>query len=516
MRYSTHFGRTLREAPAGVDRSGRRLLLRAGVMRLIGGVRVLLPVGAAAAARIVAQVRAALAAAAAQPVALPHAGADPQHFGEQIAALAAREISSYRQLPALLYQEEPAALLAASLRDADADADRFTPLLAPALAACNLTWRIVDADAGGGGRRARYMTLAAAGEEEVLLCNECSYGAMIEAAARPAPAPVSAEAPPAVPVLTPDCPTIAALAVFLGIPTAATAKAVFFDTPERGLLFAVVRGDLEVNAAKLCAVAGVSALAPASSDQIAAAGAVPGYASPVGLAVRAPDDLSNAGVFVVADASVTGGIALAAGANREGYHLRDAVYGRDWQATIVADIAQARAGDPCPRCGAALEPARGDAIAEAVYALAGARYRDQSGVERPVRIDVVRLDSAGLIEALADAQEDAAGIAWPAGIAPFDLHVLRLGKSEAVIGAADAIYRELAAAGLEVLYDDRDDSAGVKFNDADLLGLPVRLVVGEKLLAEDAVEIRPRGGAAEKIPRAELVARLRALLAEQK
>lgn len=306
-------------------------------------------------------------------------------------------------------------------------------------------------------------------------------------------------------VATPGAATIAELAAFLGIAEHETAKAVFFDTPERGLVFAVIRGDLEVSEAKLAAAARVSELRPASAEQIAAAGAVAGYASPVGLS----------GVFVVADPSVLAAGPLVAGANREGYHLRNVVAGRDWEPALVADIAAVQAGDPCARCGAPLALEKGVEIGH-IFKLGtrysealGATYLDASGAERPIVMGSYGIGIERLMQMIVEQHHDDAGIVWPAAVAPFDVHLLRLGRNDATRQAADELAEELEAHGISVLYDDRDESAGVKFNDADLIGLPLRLLVSDRLLAEGMVELKPRGGQAEKVARDQIIAQVR-------
>ena len=309
-------------------------------------------------------------------------------------------------------------------------------------------------------------------------------------------------------VATPGAATIAELAAFLGIAEHETAKAVFFDTPERGLVFAVIRGDLEVSEAKLAAAARVSELRPASAEQIAAAGAVAGYASPVGLS----------GVFVVADPSVLAAGPLVAGANREGYHLRNVVAGRDWEPALVADIAAVQAGDPCARCGAPLALEKGVEIGH-IFKLGtrftealGATFLDERGVARPIVMGSYGIGVERLLQIIIEQHHDERGITWPASVAPADVHIIALGKGEGPRAEAAAIYEELLAAGLRPLLDDRDETAGVKFNDADLIGLPVRLVVGEKLLAAGEVELKPRRGEITRAARSVIVEAVRALL----
>jgi prolyl-tRNA synthetase len=263
-----------------------------------------------------------------------------------------------------------------------------------------------------------------------------------------------------------------------------------------------------VNEARLRAVAGVSELRPAEPERIAATGAAPGYASPVGLE----------GVFVVADRSVVEAGPLVAGANRPGYHLRNVVHGRDWHATLVADIAAVRAGDPCPRCGAPLRLEQGVAIgrlrkvgtgySEAV----GATCLDERSAARPLALGAYTIGVERLLQTVIEQHHDERGIIWPAAVAPADVHIIALGKGEAPRVEAARLYDELAAAGLRPLLDDRDESAGVKFNDADLIGLPLRLVVGEKLLAMGEVELKPRRGEPARVARAGAAEAIRAAL----
>ncbi|MFN8569143.1 MAG: proline--tRNA ligase [Kouleothrix sp.] len=570
MRLSTVFGRTLRDAPAEAENTAHQLVLRAGLVRALqAGSYALLPLGMRVLRQIEAIMHDELARAGAQEFRTPaiqlaatweqsgrYASYGPLMLRlvdrseralivaptheEAVAELARREISSYRQLPALIYQihmkyrdelrakgglmrmREFTMLDAYSLDASAAGLDAAYEQLAGAFerifARCGVRAFGVEASAGeiGGSEPREYMVLSPNGEDTLVLCPGCGYAANVEVArsAAGSPPPGVAELPaaeygPATAVATPSCKTIAELAAFMGLPESATAKAVFFDTPERGLVFAVIRGDLEVSELKLRAAAGVSALTPASLEQIVAAGAVPGYASPVGLAAAA-------GVFVIADRSIGAAGPLVAGANREGYHLRDVLYGRDWQAALVADIASVRAGDPCAACGTALTLERGIEVGH-IFKIGtrysetlGVSFLDQDGAARPVVMGSYGIGVERLLQVIVEQHHDAAGIIWPAEVAPFDAHLVRLGKGEAVRAAADALYGELAAAGVRVLYDDRDESAGVKFNDADLIGLPVRLLVSDRLLAAGEVELKPRGGEASRLARADVPAALRA------
>ena len=618
MRMSTMFGRTLREAPADAEQTAYQLVLRAGLAQpVLAGGYALLPLGMRALRRIEAIMHEELGRLGAQelrtpvvqsPAAWEQSGrydtygplmlrlrdrserpliVAPTHE-EAVTELAQREIGSYRQLPALVYQihtkyrdelrarggmmrmREFTMLDAYTLDADDAGLDRAYAALAGAFerifARCGVAFAAVEASAGEmGGRDPReYTALSPSGEDILAVCACCGYTANVEiATAGPtgdegrrtkdegnliklnaeevAPALHRSSAPALELIATPETSTIADLAALLGLPAAATAKAVFFNTPERGLVFAVIRGDLEVNEEKLRAAAGVSTLEPASPEQIAAAGAVPGYASPVGLRVADDDQeprtenrepnitgretgadkqegtsaptlqRSNAPTFVVADRSVVEAGPLVAGANRAGYHLRGVVYGRDWRATRVADIAAVRAGDPCPTCGAPLALERGIEIGHIFklgtrYSAAmGATFLDQQGAAQPIVMGSYGIGLERLLQVIVEQHHDAAGIVWPREVAPLDVHLVALGKSPQVRAEADALYAELQAAGVAVLYDDREETPGVKFNDADLIGLPLRLVVSERLLAAGQLELKPRVGDAARIPRGELL-----------
>jgi prolyl-tRNA synthetase len=377
----------------------------------------------------------------------------------------------------------------------------------------------------GGSETTEYLALSEAGEDEIVICPACGYAANAEVATYGEHVTsnnavligqtqlIANQRQPIEPraiVATPNCATIADVAGFMGVAEAATAKAVFFDSPERGLLFVVIRGDREVSEAKLRIAAGVSALTPATAEQIVAAGAVPGYASPVGLAIQNSEDRQS-GIVVLADHSITTDIALVAGANQVGYHYRNVVYGRDWHATQVADLAAVRVGDPCPQCATGLTIERGIEIGHIFqlgtrYAEAlGATFLDQNGVAQPVVMGSYGIGLERLLHVIIEQHHDPAGIIWPQSIAPFQAHLIRLGKSEAARTAADTLYQELGAQGISVLYDDRDESPGVKFNDADLIGLPVRLLISDRMLAEGVVEVKPRAGAAIKVARDAIV-----------
>jgi prolyl-tRNA synthetase len=279
-------------------------------------------------------------------------------------------------------------------------------------------------------------------------------------------------------------------------------------------VFAVVRGDMELNETKLAAAVKARALRPATEEEIRAVGAEPGYASPVGLS----------GVLVVVDEQVTRAANLVSGANEVGYHLRNVNYGRDYTAQIVTDLAAVREGDGCPNCGQPLRASRGVEVGnifqlgERYTRALGATYTTASGEEQPVIMGSYGIGVTRLLACVAEEHRDERGLRWPVTVAPYPVHLIRLvGKNPTpqTAEAADALYEALTAAGLEPLYDDRDESPGVKFNDADLIGLPIRITVGDRSLAAGGVEVKRRDSDEKRIvppgeaaawARAELVA----------
>ncbi|MGQ9529275.1 proline--tRNA ligase [Chloroflexus sp.] len=507
IQLATLFGRTLRQAPAEADTRAAQLLWRAGIIRTLdNGEPALLPLGSAVLRRLSHHLTAAIQAGGAQEVYLPTTSTAT--WPATVTALARREIDSYRQLPqaiwgqrrrkrpqsrqrfSLLELPTPTTLswagLALDATQAQALLGTTLQHLRHALHECGLT---SVADALQATESAPLIVDSASGPLTTLDCPTCNRRAPHELAPMAPPPAYSGPTPAMSLVETPNANTIAALATHLGIPTAATAKALFFNArfaDDRRLVFAVVRGDREASLPKLAAVVGADELVPADEVQIRACGAVPGYASPVGLR----------DVLVVADPMVTTGAPLVAGANRAGYHLRDVVYGRDWQATLVADISQAKVGDPCPWCGTARIEGRGALIGAITAPQPTALLvQDAEGQNRPLIITGLDIDLEPLLYLVVEQHHDERGIVWPAAIAPFAIHLITLGRGEAVVAAGHALAAMLQTAGWHVLIDDRDERAGVKFNDADLIGVPWRVVISEKLLAANQLEIRHRTAA---------------------
>ena len=273
-------------------------------------------------------------------------------------------------------------------------------------------------------------------------------------------------------------------------------------------VFAVVRGDMDVNETKLTNALHAKALRPAQEAEIRAVGAVPGYASPVGLS----------GVLVVVDDAVPASPNLVAGANRDGYHFLNVNYGRDFKADLVTDIVVAEEGAACPECGAPMRTYRGVEVGN-IFKLGtrytdalGCTYLDRDGRNRPVVMGSYGIGVGRLLACVAEEHHDDKGLIWPVTVAPYAVHIVSLKGQEP---AADGVYKALQDEGIEVLYDDRDESPGVKFNDADLIGIPIRLTVAARAMREGGIEMKLRGAEkAEIVPLAEVVGRVRAGIAE--
>jgi prolyl-tRNA synthetase len=435
---------------------------------------------------------------------------------EVVTDLLRREVKSYRQLPQLVYhlqtkwRDDPrprAGLIRVrefimkdsySLDRDEAGLDLQYRAHYQAyfniFRRCGLPVIAVGADVGmmGGSLAHEYMYLTPVGEDTLMLCAACGYAANRQIATFQKPEPES-ETPLARELVeTPGAKTIEALAAMLEIPTGRTAKAVFLmatqtmdDEDQDRLVMAIVRGDMELNETKLANAIQAKALRPAREEEIEAAGAVPGFASPIGLD----------GILVAVDDLIPASPNLVAGANKVGYHERNVNFGRDFAAEIVADLAAAQEGDPCPRCGEPLQASRGVEVGN-IFKLGtrysanmGATYLDEQGQERPVVMGSYGIGTGRLLACVAEEHHDDDGLIWPVTVAPFDVHLLALLGGEQT---AESLMATLEADGIEVLYDDRDETPGVKFADADLIGLPLRLTVSQRSLEAGGVELKRR------------------------
>jgi prolyl-tRNA synthetase len=558
MRMSKMLGRTLRQPPAEAETDNHKLLLRARLVeQLAAGVYSYLPIGWRVVRRIEQVIREEMNRAGGIEVSLPtlqpadlwqesgryetvdvlfkvHDRREREHVlgpthEEVICDIVRHNVQSYRDLPLLPYQIQtkfrdearPRGGLMrvrefimkdlysfdAGWEGLDQSYDAMVEAYTRLFARCGVPTVPVQADSGaiGGKDSQEFLYLTEIGEDHALLCPNCGYAANAEKAEFRKPE-ATPEAPlPLEKVHTPGTKTIEAVANYVGVPRAKTLKAVFYLADKRPV-FVAIRGDLEVNEVKLRNALKAVELTMADDASVARMGGVAGFASPIGIA----------GVTVVADDSARSPN-LVAGANETDYHYTNANLDRDWKADLVTDIALAREGHACPVCGTPFEERRGIEMGH-VFKLGtvytekmGVTYLDDEGRSHPIVMGCYGIGLGRLLAAVVEANHDERGIIWPAELTPFDLHLVALNVDRPEVRTeAERIFAELQAAGLRVLYDDREDSAGVKFNDADLLGVPWRLTVSPRTLERGEVELKRR---TEKdftsVPLSEAVARAR-------
>jgi prolyl-tRNA synthetase len=547
MRFSQMLIPTLRDAPKEAELISHKLLVRAGFIRPVAaGIYTLLPLGQRVRLKIEKIIREEMDAIGGQEISMPivqpaelwqesgrwyQYGPELVRFKdraerdlvlattheEAVTDIVRREIRSYRQVPLILYQiqtkfrDEPrprGGLIrvreftmkdAYSFHSSEDDLDAFYPKIRQAyeriFRRCGLDPVIAQGDPGliGGKDSHEFMLLSDAGEDQVALCEHCHYAAN-RGIAKFFKAPVNPTEPmlPLEEVATPGCESIQSLSEFLKIAPSRTAKAVFYVANETDFLFAVIRGDLEVSETKLTNAVGARTLRTATEAEIRSIGATPGYASPVGL-------LRQNTVKIIVDDSVIAERNLVSGANREGFHLKNVNYDRDFIADVVADIALARAGDPCPHCHNSLVLKNaielghifklGTRYSEAM----GAKVLTKDGSEQFLIMGCYGIGVGRLMAAVVEAHHDEKGIIWPEEIAPFQIILIVLNTDQAEQRElAEKLYVLLRSAGFEVLYDDRPESAGVKFNDADLLGIPYRITIGPRNIQNKTIELRRR------------------------
>src|SRR5918992_477066 len=541
MRLSRLFFASLRDDPADVEMPSAQLLLRAGYVRQLGtGIYTLLPLGFRVQQRIEQVIREEIDAIGGQEMEMPvvhpaelwkqsgrytdvgpemvrfkdRAGRDSviaMTHEEVVADLTRDLVRSYRQLPLIVYhfqtkfRYEPRArgglirvreFVMKDSYSCDADEaglDRSYQLHHAAYTRIfqrlGLETISVGADVGvmGGSLAHEFMVLNERGEDTIVLCDTCGYAANLQIARAAKPEPPAEEPMPREEVATPGTDTIASLAALLGIGPERTAKAAFFVTGDGRLITAIVRGDYDVNETKLVnAVKSFGGFRSAHPDEIRAAGMEPGFASPVG----ARDTL------VVVDELAARSPNLVAGANRRDAHFRNVNAGRDFTPDIVADITSVRAGDACPKCGAAVRLANGIEVGNILKL--GTDFTEKLGAtflaEDGSRVHpIMGSYGIGLGRALAcivEVHHDDKGIAWPATVAPYAAHLVAIGaiRDPAVAEEADGFYQRLTDAGVELLYDDRDESPGVKFTDAELLGMPTIVTISPRSLSAGGAE----------------------------
>jgi prolyl-tRNA synthetase len=569
MRMSQLFSQTLRETPTEAEVASHQLLLRAGYIRqLAAGIFSYLPLARRTMNKIEAIIRSEMEGIGGQEITMPvvqpadlwkesgrwykidaemarfqdRSGRDmvlAMTHEEVVADLVRRQVHSYRQLPQMLFhiqtkfRDDPrprAGLIRVrefTMKDSyslDADWEGLGRQYRAHYQAyfnifrrCGLPVMAVKADVGmmGGSLSHEFIYLTNIGEDTLLLCEACGFSANRQVAAFRKALPEEAAPLPVKKVATPGCKSIEELANFLGVPKTRTAKAVFLmatipdgEAKQERLVFTVIRGDMEVNETKLANAVQAQALRPATEAEISAVGAVPGYASPVGLQ----------NVLVIVDDAVPHNPNLVAGANEEGYHLLNTNFGRDYQADHVIDIAAAQDGDACPACGLPLRAVRGVEVGN-IFKLGthysdsmGCTYLDANGQSHPVVMGSYGIGVGRLLACIAEDHHDEHGLIWPISVAPYPVHLTVLaGKGNSdTLDIAEQLYTDLRSAGIEALYDDRTESPGVKFNDADLIGLPIRLTVSERAIKAGGVELKRRDLAErEAVPFEQVIERVR-------
>jgi prolyl-tRNA synthetase len=547
MRLSQLFFSTLRDDPADAEMPSHRLLVRAGYVRQLGsGIYSLLPLGFRVSKRVEQVIREEMDRIGCQEMEMPvvhpaeiwkesgryfKIGPELVRFKdradrdmvlamthEEVVALLLRDIvQSYRQLPFMVYhfqtkfRDEPRSrgglirVREFVMKDAyscdrdDAGLDVSYRLQYEAyeriFKRLGLDAIAVGADVGimGGSGAHEFMVLNEFGEDTLVLCDACGYAENQQIAEVRKPDPEPEDARPMEDVETPGATTIDALATFLGVPASRTAKAAFFVTGDGRFVVAIVRGDYDVNETKLVnAIKATGGLRPAQLEEITERGMQAGYGSPLG----ATDSV------VVVDELVMRSPNLVAGANRVGWHVKNVNVPRDYTPDVVAEITNAREGDLCIRCGSPVKLRKGIEVGN-IFKLgtdftvaAGAQYLGEDGERHPIVMGSYGIGVGRNVACVVEAHHDEKGIVWPAEVAPYAAHLVELGaaKEPRVREVAERLHQVAEDAGYwrQILWDDRDESPGVKFKDAELLGMPWILTVSPRSLAAGGVEVTQR------------------------
>ena len=565
MRVSKLFGKTQREVPAEAETVSHQLLLKAGMIHQVAaGIYSYLPLGWRVFKKIENIIRDEMDKAGGQELMMPalqplelwqETGRDlafgkglftlsdrrdrklalgPTHE-EVITEMARYNVQSYRDLPLLLYhiqtkfRDEPRPrgglirireFTMKDLYSFDTDEDGLNQSYSKMLQAyqniyarCGLPSLLVEADSGaiGGKESHEFMVITEGGEDEIIYCDKCHYAANADKADSTKSKIEQGEPLPLEEVATPGVGTIEQVANFLKVPKSHTLKAVFYIADGK-LVFVVIRGDMEVNEVKLKNALDCVELRLATEAEVIDAGIVAGSASAIGIS----------GIKIIADDSITSGANFVAGANKPDTHYRNVNYPRDFNVDLMADIARAHAGEGCPKCGSKLLSTRGIEVGH-VFKLGtflseklGALFVDPDGISRPIIMGCYGIGLDRLLAAAIEQNHDDKGIIWPMPIAPYHVYLCPLYlETPQVMTTAEKLYADLEAQGLEVLFDDRKESPGVKFNDADLLGIPIRVTVSPRTLETNSVEIKRRSEKeAQLLPLERTVARLKELISQ--
>ena len=544
MRYSQMLLPTTKETPSEAEVISHQLLVRGGFIRkLTSGMYTYLPLGFLALQKVTEIVRQEMNRAGAQEILMPMVqpgdlweesgrwkkyGPELLRFRDRhdrdyclgptheevVTDIARRELQSYRQLPVNLYQIQTKfrdeirprfGLMRGRefvMKDAysfdmdDAGASKSYENMRDAyfriFERCGLDFRAVEADSGaiGGSYSHEFMVLAETGEDTLVICNECSFAANVEKAAITLPEAEASqiELAPIAKVQTPGKKKVKTVAEFLGVEPKDVIKTMFYLADEE-VVAALVRGDREVQSVKLKNLLGANDVEPLEEDQVWQATRLPaGYLGPVELPLK-----------IVADQEVMRMVNAVAGANEKGCHLTGVNPERDFKAAIVGDLRQITMEDRCPTCGGSLGLKEGIEVGH-VFKLGTryseameARFQDSDGQEKPFIMGCYGIGVSRVVAAAIEQNHDDKGIIFPVPLAPFQVIILNLTpKDESFCEASEALYSALQQQGLDVLLDDRDERPGSKFNDADLVGIPFRVMVGKTYAKEGKVEVRVR------------------------
>ena len=545
MRWSEFYLFTAREAPRDAEVVSHTLMVRSGMTRkLASGIYSVLPMGQRSFNKLQAIVHREMAGAGSTELAMPaiqpaelwqESGRWSEYgrellrmqdrherdfcFGptheEVITDIVRRDVKSYRQLPVNLYQIQTkfrdeirprfglmrgrefmmkdAYTFHANEESLDEAYEAMRRAYCGVFEACRLEYTVVEADSGSiGGRSSHeFMVVADTGESSVVRCPECHYGANVEKAT----SPINSEGGDEdrrelAEVTTPGAATVAEVAALLDVEPTRIVKTLLYETAD-GVVAALVRGDREINDIKLANLLGEPEVTLAGEETVRSITDAPvGFAGPVGL----PNDLR-----VIGDHSVCGLVNFVCGANKADAHLVNVNWGRDAPEPAWHDLLLVRAGDPCPKCGTGLRQGRGIEVGH-IFKLGTkysdameAHYTDENGESRPMEMGCYGLGIGRTIAAAIEQNHDDDGIIWPQPLAPFELLLISLNPNDPdVARTADTLYAAFQEKGVDVLYDDREERPGVKFKDADLIGIPVRVVVGAKSLADDKIELSLR------------------------
>jgi prolyl-tRNA synthetase len=571
MRWSKTLIPTLKEVPADAEVVSHKLLVRAGFIRQISrGVYDYFPLALKVIRKIETIVRQEMDRAGAQELLMPisspaelwqesgrwdHYGKELMRFKDRnerdfclgptheeiVTDLVRRSVRSYRELPLNLYQiqtkfrDEPrprfglmrgrefimkdAYSFHADIDDCRREYDNMYQTYKRIFSRLDLRFRPVEADTGaiGGSLSHEFQVLAESGEDAIVSCNRCDYAANVEKAEVKGERPTGGDLAKAAPILekvaTPGKKSLAEVAEFLKISADKFIKTLVYKSAGDELVAALVRGDHEINELKLRTVLGCREVNLADETAVATAtGVVPGYLGPIGLKLR-----------MVADLSVQGMRGAVTGANQADLHFIQVDQKRDFTPSAFADLRLAVSGDPCPRCDQGrLEAHRGIEVGQVFYLgtkyseKMGATFLDAEGRERPIEMGCYGIGISRLVAAAIEQNHDDNGIIWPFSIAPFQVLVLPINYKEPKLSdAAEQIYHDLQQQHVEVLLDDRDERPGVKFKDADLIGIPLRVTIGAKGLEKGIIELRRRrDGKTDEIPLADAVKQITSIISQ--